>query len=236
MAAKKYAYYNKGNKIAIIEQDRTNLTSNEYGKYKSPLSDVTDGIEIEYTYAPFYDRKMINPIVLASTAGGVTADDFYFKGFTYIGADKRTSYPTDDYISVKNNPVFNGSYKIISSAYDDSGSPTTTDIILNKNLSEDYATADGGFGYSTWNNEENLGTITRAIEHINKDQENFEIPITRWQANAIVYYLKAKIAEDMKDMEGREYYMRLFRIHLEKSASAKKHGTHIAQGHWNMLK
>ena len=98
-----------------------------------------------------------------------------------------------------------------------------------------YATANGGFGYATWNNEENLGTITRAVEHINKDKENYEIPITRWQANAVVYYLKAKIAEDMKDMEGREYYMRLFKIQLEKSSSAKKHGTHIAQGHWNML-
>ena len=163
MAAKKYAYYNKGNKIAIIEQDRTNLTSNEYGKYKSPLSDVTDGLEIEYTYAPFYDRKMINPIVLGSTSGGETADDFYFRGFThnsashlglrYIGANKTTSYQADDYISVKNNPVFNGSYRVISSAYDSGESPTFTDIILDKNLSEDYATANGGFGYATWNND-----------------------------------------------------------------------------------
>ena len=54
--------------------------------------------------------------------------------------------------------------------------------------------------------------------------------ITRYQANAIVYYVKAKLAEDMGDIEKREFFMREFRRQLEKGSSALKGGPHIVQG------
>ena len=81
MASRKYAYYNKGNKIAIVEQSETtssgkmavahctlsgystkdtceaaggtwtqNATTNDDGKYKSPVATISDGLEIKYTY------------------------------------------------------------------------------------------------------------------------------------------------------------------------------------------
>ena len=46
--------------------------------------------------------------------------------------------------------------------------------------------------------------------------ETFEIDLNRYQSNAVVYYLKAKNAEDMGDMEKREYFMRLFKKQVEK--------------------
>ena len=60
--------------------------------------------------------------------------------------------------------------------------------------------------------------------------------ITRYQAGAIVYYLKAKIAEDQMDVKTREYFMREFKRQLEKNVAAKKHGPTIIQGFRMMRK
>ena len=54
MASKKYAYFNKGNKIGIVQQDTTNSTSSDYGMYKSPVDSTTKTLEIEYSYSPNY--------------------------------------------------------------------------------------------------------------------------------------------------------------------------------------
>ena len=60
--------------------------------------------------------------------------------------------------------------------------------------------------------------------------ETFELDISRYQANAVVYYLKAKLAEDMRDMEAREFFLREFKRQLEKGNSAFKRGPYIVQG------
>jgi hypothetical protein len=60
--------------------------------------------------------------------------------------------------------------------------------------------------------------------------ETFELDISRYQANAVVYYLKAKLAEDSLDMEAREYFLREFKRQLEKGNSALKRGPYIVQG------
>ena len=49
-------------------------------------------------------------------------------------------------------------------------------------------------------------------------------------ANAVVYYVKAKYAEDTGEFEMKEYFMKEFRRITEKHQSAKKMGTYIAQG------
>ena len=60
--------------------------------------------------------------------------------------------------------------------------------------------------------------------------ETFELDISRYQANAIVYYLKAKMAEDAGDIEKREFFLREFKRQLEKGVSALKRGPYIVQG------
>ena len=60
--------------------------------------------------------------------------------------------------------------------------------------------------------------------------ETFELDISRYQANAVVYYLKAKLAEDGGDMEMREFFMREFKRQLEKGISALKRGPYMVQG------
>ena len=120
MASKKYAYYNEANKIAIVEKD------DDDGEYKSPLTSVTAGLELNYTIM----------------AGGTA-----------------TSSGTGDL----------------------------------------------------------------------KD-ELTELDLNRYQANAVVYFIKAKIAEDEGDMERREFFMREFKRQLEKGASAFKKGPYMIQG------
>ena len=66
------------------------------------------------------------------------------------------------------------------------------------------------------------------------EDESFEIDITRYQANAVVYYVKGKIAEDMGDFERREFYMREWKKCIEKERSARNKGPYIVQGVWNM--
>tara|TARA_Y100000310_G_scaffold73408_1_gene69542 strand:- start:817 stop:1188 length:372 start_codon:yes stop_codon:yes gene_type:complete len=118
MAAKKYAYYIKGNKLALIQVDESASTSdNEYGMYKSPTEAVTDGIELQYAHTP--------------------------------------------------SPPGN---------------------------------------------------------------EGDDIGLMRYQSIAVVYFVKAKLAEDTGDMEQREFFMREFRRQLEKGSSALKGGPHIVQG------
>ena len=60
--------------------------------------------------------------------------------------------------------------------------------------------------------------------------ETFELDISRYQANAVVYYLKAKMAEDSGDMDKREFFLREFKRQLEKGNSALKRGPYVVQG------
>ena len=66
------------------------------------------------------------------------------------------------------------------------------------------------------------------VDTLNDENDTIDLP--RYQANAIVYYLKARLAEDMGDIEKREFFMREFRRQLEKSESSKKRGPYIIQG------
>ena len=64
--------------------------------------------------------------------------------------------------------------------------------------------------------------------------ESDEIDVDSYLAKALVYYIKAKMAEDGGDFKQREYFMREFKRQLEKERSARKRGPYIVQGVWNM--
>lgn len=64
--------------------------------------------------------------------------------------------------------------------------------------------------------------------------ESFELDLTRGQARALIYFLKARLSEDALDIEGVEYFMRQFKRALEKSAGARKFGGNVIQGFWGM--
>ena len=66
------------------------------------------------------------------------------------------------------------------------------------------------------------------------EDETFDLNLSRIEAEAVVYYIKAKLGEDIEDFKKREYYMRLFKKSLEKARGNKSPGVRLIQGHWSM--
>tara|TARA_R110002020_G_scaffold298499_1_gene514346 strand:+ start:1449 stop:2510 length:1062 start_codon:yes stop_codon:yes gene_type:complete len=60
--------------------------------------------------------------------------------------------------------------------------------------------------------------------------ESFELDVNHQQAVAIVHYLRAKMFEEMGDIERREFYLREFKRAVEKSNSDKRKGYYRIQG------
>lgn len=61
--------------------------------------------------------------------------------------------------------------------------------------------------------------------------ETFELDLTRYQANAVILYMRSKLAEEMGNIELYEYYTAKFTKQLEKASGSRKYGPHIVQGH-----
>ena len=96
-------------------------------------------------------------------------------------------------------------------------------------------TRDAAFTGDTDESDINVYKAYRDFSYILTDvnvlnDENDELDIPRYLANAVVYYVKAKYAEDAGNVEMKEYFMKEFRRITEKHQSAKKIGTYIAQG------
>tara|TARA_R110002020_G_scaffold58052_2_gene159401 strand:- start:7664 stop:8692 length:1029 start_codon:yes stop_codon:yes gene_type:complete len=342
MAFKKYSYYNKGNKIAIVESDTystggnlavahctlsgystkdtceaaggqwipssSSIGNDTSEKYISPKETVTDGLEIEFSYAPNYNLSSSNTIT------------YYFSGYGSNGTnlvlfadeDMSSIHSADDYIlinegpyagihQVKTTPASASRVLVTKTVFEPTPSmiSITADIYSNETIQGDTSADDviienfkaqlpSGTNYIFLNLSENAGdnklwrlASTQAINGFNVDKEydfndstlvwdesaatmdsevndavevyyaykkalsvrkadymideSFDLDLTPYQSQAIVYYLKAKISEDMRDAEGRQYFMRLFNKQISKAMSSKKKGIHIIQGNGNLL-
>jgi hypothetical protein len=144
---KQYAYYIQGNEICIVERDLTfdnNVESKEFGPgvsrrmWKSPITGITDGLELKYTYSPEY-RAYSKP--------NINVNKFYINGWTsrngYLafvraeyaaGATDWTSSPYTattsgtsgdtggqtglDYIVVKGSSRWNGLHRVQTATAD----------------------------------------------------------------------------------------------------------------------
>ena len=133
---KQYAYFLKGNKIAIVENDITpenDPTSRDYGpgarsiRYKSPTEDVTSGLEIEYAYSPKYTlgESELTPQVNQFYINGWTVKDGYLTFLRSSGrsvpswdASPYSAVADDEYIVVRGSSRWNGLHKIKDGATD----------------------------------------------------------------------------------------------------------------------
>ena len=213
MALKKYAYYTKGNKLALVQMDTVDVSAEDYGKYKSPTESVTDGIEIEYSYSPWY---RINDTVEALAVG--------------------SGYQMDDASDTRDGLLR------LNLSSDTFGELNVGDKILVKGASRiNLIHTVGVYTTSTWiftNTKYSGPAVTDTFEVYTQievlEDESFELDLTRYQSQALVYYIKAKMAEEAADIEQREYFMRLFNKQLEKSSSSRKRGINIVQGFGGM--
>ena len=198
---KSYAYYLRGNQIALVQEDLTNDS-----KWKSPVATVADGLEIEYAYSP---RYFIN-----ETEDKDTAIDTYVstEGLLKIidqGDNDYSASPESlsdgSHIVLKKAGRFNGLHKVKAAG--------TGYITLYTKFSGS-ATVQKSF-------EETIDLYYN-VDVLNDEFDTIDLP--EYLSKALVYYVKAKVSEDRGEIEQKEYFMREFRRILEKHESSKMWG------------
>ena len=199
MASKYYAYYLRGNQIALIQEDSTSDS-----KWKSPIEAVADGLEIEYAYSPRYTIKETDKVD--------TQID------TYVATDGllRLIDQDDNDYSASPESLSDGSHIVLKKAGKWNGLHKVKDVSSAGSITlytkcSDTSTVQQAF-------EETIDLYYN-VDVLNDESDEIDLP--EYLAKALVYYVKAKMAEDMKDMEGKDYYLREFRAIVERHESSK---------------
>jgi hypothetical protein len=212
-SSKEYAYFIRGNKVAILQKD-WNLSGgqtlgqpglNDLGSsgsllWKSPIESITDGLEIEYAYSPEYRIESIASADKETATSYETAS-----GYLRFNGTGFSTESTVDYIVIDGSERWNGLHKVTG---------------LN---TAHYTTATKYSG----GNVTDTPTIYTDVDVLNDESD--ELDLSRYQANAVVNYVKAKYAEDAGNIEMKEYFMREFRIMVEKHDKGKAWGSRRIQ-------
>ena len=203
-SAKEYGYFIKGSKLALIEKDTAldnDVNSRDYGpdvtnvRFKSPQSSVTDGIELEYIYSPKYH------INSTATADKETATSYETaSGFLRFNGTSFSTESNVDYILVRGSNKWDGLHKVTG-------------------LNTAHYTLATKFNGSTTVTD--TPTIYTDIDVLNDEAD--ELPLSEYLSKAVVYYLKAKTAEDQGNFQLRDVMFKEFYRIVEKSDNAKIH-------------
>ena len=219
---KQYGYYIKGSKVAIVERDTTfdnDLNSKDFGpgsdraQWKSPLSNIADGLEIQYCYSPQYtiDQNVKNTDLTQYTDSSscTEIDDVYLQlhdsditGLGYYNFNNILS--EGDYFVLRKAGRFNGLHRVqmITNA---SGGGTGNVIIT---YSRGYNLSD------TLSDFEESPELYFNVNVLEDEYDTIDLP--EYLCKALVDYVKAKMFEDARDLEGKEYFMKEFRKKIEK--------------------
>ena len=223
--SKEYAYYIKGNKVAIVQKDwafsggqtLSQPALNDIGivgalLWKSPAATVADGLEIQYVHSPNYFINETDKV------------DTQIDTYVSTGGLLKLIDQGDNNYSASPESLSDGSYIVLRSAGKWNG--------LHK-------VKAAGAGYITlYTKCSDSSTVQQEFEetpslyyNINQlDSETDELDIPRYLAGAVVYYVKAKYAEDAGELEMREFFMREFRRTSEKYQSGRQMGPRRVQG------
>ena len=207
-SSKYYAYYIRGRQLAVVQHDYTlgsGQTLSQPGLnsvgargdvlWKSPTEAVTAGIEIEYAYSP---RYRINDIEDKSTA--LTGYDESSGLLKFTGSGLSTDAAIT-HIVIKGSQKWNGLHKIntLNANY----------WIVETKYNGAAVTESGITAYTD-------------IDALSDESDIIDLP--EYLTKALVYYVKAKIAEDRGELEQKEYNMREFKRLLERNESSKVWG------------
>jgi len=215
---KEYAYYLRGSQIAIVQKDQVTGSGqtlsapglNDVGTHgdllwKSPIATVADGLEIEYAYSPKYFITSTNNIHTTITNYKSASSGGYLK-IKGGSVNYDTTLDVGDYIVLRNAGQFNGLHKI--TAFEDAAA-TKDSMVLDTKYS----------GSSSWSAFEETVTLYYSVNVLNDEGDT--IDIASYLTKALVYYVKARIAEDTGQIDSKEYFMKEFRRILDKHESAK---------------
>lgn len=238
---KEYAYYTKGNNLFLVQKDTgfiNDPNSRDYGaevNWKSPLSSVVNGVELVYTYSPWYQTSAIANS--AVNYWGVDDSDNTVRFADLVVADE--NFPTHfhdfandlsvgDYFELRKAGRFSGIHRVKS--FDEVVATNGSNVI--KTYTQSLSTHSPSDLPLLWTEFEQSVEF-RVATNIMKD-ESYDVPISDYLCKAIVYYLKAKQLEDMLEIEASEYFMAKFRKQVEKNASNKATGLRKMAGFWGM--
>ena len=227
---REYAYYLKGDKIALIEKEMSwgdgqtlerpglnDVGSTGNIKWVSPTASVVDALEIEYTYSPKYFIQTTNDVSTNITQYQSVDGKLAIADNTASYVNYATTYGLatggGDYIILRKAGKFNGLHKISSIGNGPSG--TNNKIILTTNYSGSEA---------AWTDFEERPDLYYAVDVLEDESDIVHIP--DYLSKALVYYLKAKYAEDMGELKLREFFMREYKSMVEKFSNARTSGPH----------
>ena len=194
---RQYAYYLRGNEIALVEED-----TGAIDPWKSPLSTVTDGLEIEYAYSPRYRIDSIASADKETVSSYETAS-----GYLRFNGTGFSTESTVDYIVVSGSERWNGLHKVTG---------------LN---TAHYTTSTKYSG----NNVTETPTIYTDVDTLNDESDTIDLP--EYLAKALVYYVRSQVAEDRGDLEQFAYNRKQFRALLERHENSRIWGSRrIAPG------
>ena len=213
MAVRQYGYYLKGLNLAIVERDTAfdnDVNSKDYGpgsdraQWKSPLASITDGLEIQYSYAPNYFIESTD--VSTQTVSGWDQDNDGNFRLRAAGGTDWTSSPnlsSVEWIVLRNAGRWNGLHKV--------SLVQSTRIVTTTKVSASTSNTDF----------EQTVTLYYDVNPLNDESDT--LPISEYLSKAVVYYLKAKTAEDMGNFQLKDVMMKEFYRIVEKSDNAKIH-------------
>ena len=222
MASRKfYAYYLRGDQISLIEQDYNYGDGQTLGQpslddigpsggllWKSPTAAVADGIEIEYAYSPRYFIESTD--TSTTTVSGWDQDNDGNFRLRASGSTDWTSSPnlsSVTHIVLKNAGRWNGLHKV--------SSVTNNRIVTTTKVSA--STSETLF--------EETVTLYYDVNVLNDESDTIDLPT--YLSKALVYYVKAKIAEDQLEIDAKQYFMKEFYKMLEKHENSKVWGQRI---------
>ena len=225
-AAKEYAYHIRGNKLSIIEKDHTGNVDGQYysydpsagielptggGSYKSPIATVANGIQIEYTYDGDWEYITKNGHQLYSEQDSSGTLLFQTKS---THGNLTGVYTAGTKFLVRGSQNFSGIHEVVSSSFSTYTTITTKTKVRGKYVGSIFA-----------------DIVTSYYEIDVLDDEDSILPVNSYQGLALVYYVKARMAEDQKDFKQRDYFMVQFHKMVEQDSSSKISGVRkIAPG------
>jgi len=215
--AREYAYYMKGGRLQLVEKSRDvadglNYTYNDgdgldlpsgTGSWKSPLETIPDALRIEYAYSPTYFIRETEDTSKAidqyrSDAGYLLLEDIASNDFSTAPE----SLADGSYIVLRGAGRWNGLHKVSAAG---AGSITT------------YTKYDGDGTDSVV--FEGTVTLYYNVDVLNDEADELDIP--EYLSKAVVDYVKARLAEDVGELELKDYFMKEFRKKTEKYENAK---------------
>ena len=205
-ASKQYAYYLDGNKVAVIEKDVSfdnNVTNKDFGpgatkhRWESPITTVTDGIEIKYSYSPTYRVNDLDDTIAISA---------YTESNGLLSLTVASmSASEDQWILITGSDKWNGLHQVNTAI---SGATT---LILKTKYNGDSVTE--------------ASTLSQDVSVL--EDESFEFDLPNYLQKALVYYVKAKMAEDAGQLDVRQFALREFQKMIEKYETSRISGLRI---------